>query len=194
MTINNLSIRQGGIDDALALAELINIAGEGLPAYLWEKMAEPDESIWDVGCRRAKRPEGGFSYRNAVCAQLEDQTAACLIGYPLASTPEEFDKETIPPLFVPLLELEAEASDTWYINVLATYPLFRSQGIGKKLLDHAQHKALEAGKKGLSLIVADNNAGAIALYQRCGFKQCAERAMVKEGWKHPGENWLLMIK
>jgi len=194
MNINNLSIRKAGVDDALALAELINIAGEGLPAYLWEKMAEPGESVWDVGCRRAKRPEGGFSYRNAVCAQLEDQTVACLIGYPLAATPEEIDEKTIPPLFLPLLELEAEASDTWYINVLATYPPFRSQGIGTKLLDHAQHKALEAGKKGLSLIVADNNVGAMALYHEYGFNKHTSRAMVKDGWKNPGENWILMIK
>ena len=194
MNMNNLSIREAGVDDALALAELINFAGEGLPVYLWEKMAEPGENVWDVGCSRAKRPEGSFSYRNAVCAQIEGQTVACLIGYPLASTPEEFDEKTTPPLFVPLLELEAEASDTWYVNVLATYPVYRSQGIGTKLLDHAQHKALDAGKKRLSLIVADNNAGAIALYQKSGFKQCAKRTMVKEDWKNPGENWILMIK
>ena len=40
-------------DDAAALAELINFAGEGLLLYLWTNMAEPRESAWEAGRRRA---------------------------------------------------------------------------------------------------------------------------------------------
>jgi hypothetical protein len=39
-----LSFRWATPDDAAALAELINFAGEGLPLYLWTNMAEPGES------------------------------------------------------------------------------------------------------------------------------------------------------
>ena len=35
--------RRATPDDATALAELIDFAGEGLPTYLWAKMAEPGE-------------------------------------------------------------------------------------------------------------------------------------------------------
>ena len=58
-------IRPATKADAHALADLINFAGEGLPLYLWKKMAEPGETAWEVGRRRAKREDGGFSYRNA---------------------------------------------------------------------------------------------------------------------------------
>ncbi|HEX6094114.1 MAG TPA: hypothetical protein VFZ07_12215, partial [Dongiaceae bacterium] len=57
--------RPAVIEDAPILAELVNYAGEGLPLYLWGKMAAAGESAWDVGRRRAARDEGSFSYRNA---------------------------------------------------------------------------------------------------------------------------------
>ena len=34
--------------DAVAMAELVNIAGEGLAAYQWERLAGPGETAWDV--------------------------------------------------------------------------------------------------------------------------------------------------
>jgi hypothetical protein len=77
-----LPFRRATPDDAHALAELIDFAGEGMPSYLWARMAEPGEGIWDVGRRRAKREEGGFSYRNAVVLEEGGRVAACLIGYP----------------------------------------------------------------------------------------------------------------
>ncbi len=41
-------------DDADALAQLIDMAGEGLPHYLWARMAGPGETAWDVGRRRCR--------------------------------------------------------------------------------------------------------------------------------------------
>jgi hypothetical protein len=38
--------RQATPGDAPALAELVNLAGEGLPLYLWTSMAEPGESAF----------------------------------------------------------------------------------------------------------------------------------------------------
>jgi hypothetical protein len=55
------SYRQAVLRDAPSLAELVNFAGEGLPLYLWEKMAKPGETAWDVGRIRAEREQGSFS-------------------------------------------------------------------------------------------------------------------------------------
>ena len=44
--MNTITFRQATKDDAMALAELINFAGEGMPYYLWEGMAE-DATIPD---------------------------------------------------------------------------------------------------------------------------------------------------
>lgn len=45
-------------DDAPALAELINMAGEGMRLHLWERMVEPGQSGWEVGRQRVRREAG----------------------------------------------------------------------------------------------------------------------------------------
>ncbi len=186
--------RRATPDDAHALAELINFAGEGLPSYLWQQMAEPGESVWDVGRRRARREERGFSYRNAVVLERDGQVAACLIGYPLPERPEPIDYDRMPAMFVPLQELENLAPGTWYVNVLATYPEHRGSGYGTRLLELAERLATAAGSRGLSIIVSNANAGARRLYERCGYRVAAERPMVKESWENAGTSWVLLLK
>ena len=181
-------------DDASALAELINHAGEGLPLYLWAKMAQPGESAWEVGRRRALREVGSFSYRNAVIAEADGRAVASLVGYPLPDAPQPIDRDEMPPMFVPLQELENRAPRTWYVNVLATYPQHRGQGYGTRLLGIAERLAAATGSIGLSIIVSDGNAGARRLYERCGYREITSRPMVKECWANPGENWVLLIK
>jgi ribosomal protein S18 acetylase RimI-like enzyme len=180
--------------DARALAELVNIAGEGLPLYLWSRMAEAGESAWEVGRRRAMRESGSFSYRNAVVAEIDDRVIAGLIGYPLPDRPEPIDLDGMPAMFVPLQELENRAPGTWYVNVLATFEKYRGRGYGARLLGVAERLAVAAGRSGLSIIVSDANAGARRLYERSGYAAAATRPMVKEAWENPGESWVLLIK
>jgi ribosomal protein S18 acetylase RimI-like enzyme len=181
-------------NDAAALAELVNLAGEGLPLYLWTNMAQPGESPWQVGRGRALREVGSFSYRNAVIAEADDGIAAALVGYPLPDMPDPIEYDQLPPLFVPLQELENLAPGTWYVNVLATYPAYRGRGYGTRLLAVADRLAAATAKTGLSIIVSDANAGARRLYERSGYAEVARRPMIKERWESPGENWVLMIK
>jgi hypothetical protein len=92
--------------DASELAVLVNMAGEGLPLYLWSKMAEPGEDPWEVGRRRAQRNSGSFSYRNAVMMEQDGSVVGCLIGYPLPAEPKPINYDETPPMFVPMQELE----------------------------------------------------------------------------------------
>ena len=186
--------RRATHEDAHALAELINFAGEGLPLYLWGKMAEAGETAWDVGRRRAKREDGSFSYKNTVVVEAARKVAGCLIGYPLPDRPEPIDHNDMPAMFVPLQELENLAPGTWYVNVVATYPEFRGQGHGTRLLSIAENMAADVSAHGLSIIVSDSNAGALRLYERCGYRHVAKRPMVKEDWDGAGENFVLLVK
>jgi len=180
--------------DAPALAELVNFAGEGLPLYLWDRLKQPGQTGWDVGLERARRDKSGFSYRNAVVAEIDGKCAACLIGYPQPEHPEPIDYAAMPPIFVPLQELENLAPDSWYVNVLAAYPDYRGQGLGTKLLAIADELTDATGKSGLSLIVSDANEGARRLYERCGYRDAGARPMVKESWENQGQNWILLTK
>ena len=181
-------------DDAEAMAELVNMAGEGMPLYFWEQMAGPGESAWDIGRSRARREIGGFSHRNTVVREEGHRVVACLIGYPLAENPEPVDYGDMPAMFVPLQQLEDLAPATWYVNVLASYPQHRGKGYGAELLTIAERLAAETGKRGLSIIVSDANTGARRLYERMGYSEQAQRSMVKERWDNPGENWILLTK
>ena len=181
-------------DDALSMVELVNFAGEGMPVYLWTKIAASGESAWDIGQQRARRESGGFSYRNTVLREQDGEVVAALIGYPLADDPEPVNYAELPAMFVPLQQLEDMAPGTWYVNVLAAYPEYRGKGYGAGLLAVAEQLAADCGCSGLSIIVSDGNAGARRLYERQGYVEIAARPMVKESWENAGENWVLLIK
>ena len=135
-------------EDAQAMAELVNMAGDGLPLYLWSKMAEPGEDAWEVGRRRARRDSGSFSYVNTVMLEQKGRPVACLIGYRLPDAPEPIDYEKMPAMFVGMQELENLAPKTWYVNVVATYPELRGKGLGTSLLSLAEDIAIDTGASG----------------------------------------------
>ena len=195
MSVPTETIRPAKLQDALALAELVNMAGEGLPFYVWAKMAPPGEDPWQVGRSRASREEGSFSYRNAWIIEASDGVAACLVGYPLSDEPEPTNEVALPTMFAPLQQLENLAPGTWYVNVLACYPRWRNRGYASSLLEHAETLALAAGvSNGMSVIVADNNVEARRLYQRFSFREVAQRPMIKEAWDSTGSAWILLAK
>ncbi|RYI29124.1 MAG: GNAT family N-acetyltransferase, partial [Acetobacteraceae bacterium] len=114
-----MSIRPATPDDAHHLTCFINMAADDLPLHFWKRTVGPEGDPWAYGRERASRGTGNFSYRNAWLAEADGEVGACLLGYP-ADEPSPIDPDT-PPIFVPLLELEALAPGTWYLNVLATY-------------------------------------------------------------------------
>lgn len=189
----NPPLRPGTIEDAPILAELVNHAGEGLPLHLWSRLAQPGETGWEVGRRRAARAEGAFSYRNAVMIDHGGECAGCLIGYEIPDDPVPVG-EDMPAMFVPLQELENLAPGTWYVNVLAVRPRFRHLGLGTQLLAFADETGRALRKRGMSVIVSDANPGARRLYERCGYRAAARRPIVKEDWRNEGRDWVLMTK
>ncbi|MEZ0280339.1 GNAT family N-acetyltransferase [Methyloceanibacter sp.] len=180
--------------DASALAVLVDIAGEGLPAHLWSTLRAPGQSILEVGRERAARETGGFSYRNALVAEVEGEIAACLVGYRLDDPYDLAGLEEIPPLVRPLVLLEAKAPGSWYVNVLATFPEFRQRGLGTALLGIAEEKARAGSAPALSVIVAAENVRARRLYATAGYEAHAtEPIFAFPGCPHGGD-WLLMVK
>lgn len=184
-----MAVRPAERRDAADLARLMDIAGEGLPRYLWAQLAEPGEEVWAIGQRRALRDEGGFSWRHAAVAEVGGAAAGAVIAYRIGA-PEPPD--ALPPMFRPLQELENLAPGSHYLNVLATYPEFRRRGVARLLL--AEAEARGGGAPETSLIVADRNAPALALYLACGYVERARRAIVKEGWACDSAEWVLLTK
>ena len=193
MTEFDAPFRRATLADAAALAELVQFASEGLALCLWTQLAGRGGDAWEIGRKRVSGETGGVSYRNALIGELAGSPACALIGYPLAAAAEP-DPDTLPAMLVPLHALTRLAPDTWYVHALAAYPQHRSRGLGTALLAEADRRAARADKPGLSLIVTDTNTGARRLYERSGYREAAQRKIVKEDWQHPGTNWVLLTK
>lgn len=176
--------------DAPELAELVNFAGEGLPHYIWKGLARDGQDPWEIGrARQAQKAQDG----QIVVADFGRGAVASLTGYEIGAEPTEITDD-FPALFRPLQELENQALQSWYINVLACYPEYRGQGIGSRLLDLAEDIALAGNLTRMSVIVASDNVGARRLYERKGYRELATAPCVKESWESKTESWVLLVK
>jgi ribosomal protein S18 acetylase RimI-like enzyme len=166
---NRHAIRPAERDDARAMAHLIDIAGEGIPSWLWASSGAPGDHPIDVGEERARRETGAFSYRHAILAEAEQKVVAMALSYPIKAHPE-VEQAALPLPLVPFAILEAESVGTWYINALAVFPNYRNSGIGRQLIEAVEATAKLAGNSAISIQVFSWNAAAIRLYERQGFR------------------------
>jgi ribosomal protein S18 acetylase RimI-like enzyme len=188
-----ISIRSATRRDATDLVALVDIAGEGLPAYFWSAMVEVGQSPFEIGRNRALRNEGSFSWRNAHLAEVDGTVAGLLIGYVIEDPVDLSNLDEMHEIVRPLAELEAEAPGHWYVNVLAAYPEFRGMGIGSMLLARADEIGRDNGTA-MAIIVASENTGAKRLYERAGYRARASRPLRGfPGYKRGGD-WVLMTK
>lgn len=180
--------------DAPDLARLIDLAGEGIPCWLWRQGAAPGQDPLDAGAARARREEGGFSYRNAVVAEAEGGIAGMLLAYRLPAAPDPRPAlDDVAPVLRPLIRLEWEAPGSFYVNAIAVFPGHRGQGYGRRLLALADDLARDAGADRVSLQVFEGNAGAVRLYRRLGFVETASSEAVPHE-SHPHHGRLLLME
>ena len=187
-----MSIRAATPLDVEHLVRFVNMASDDLSLHFWKRSVGPDGDPWAYGRERAARDSGNFSYSNAWLAEVDGEVAACLLGYP-ADEPAPIAPDT-PPLFVPLLELEALAPGAWYLNVLATYAPHRGKGLGGALLAKAEDIARAAGHPTISLIAEDTHRDALRLYRAKGYQEIARRPLVKGDWQVDASEWILFVK
>ncbi len=188
-----MQIRQATAADDADLVQFINMAADDLPLHFWRKSVGPDGDPWAYGRERARRETGNFSYRNAWVAEQDGAVAACLLGYMADAEPGPIDPDT-PAIFVPLLQLEALAPGSWYLNVLATYVPQRGRGLGSALLAHAETVARACGATSISLIAEDTHDAARRLYTAKGYVEVARRPVVKGDWQVDAAEWILFAK
>jgi ribosomal protein S18 acetylase RimI-like enzyme len=192
--VAKIAIRSATLGDATDLAAFVDMASEGIASHFWSEMAEAGQSPFQIGRTRAMREEGAFSYRNAHIAEIGGAIAGALVGYPIADPVDLSGINDMGQFARDLTLLEAEAPGHWYVNVLATYPEYRGEGIGKALLDHADMLGRAAAAKGMAIIVASENEGAWRLYEKAGYRKKASRPLVAfPGFKRGGE-WVLLTK
>ena len=76
---------------------------------------------------------------------------------------------------------------------MALFPEYRGKGIGTKFLEIAEEKAAQLSLPQLSLIVFEENEGAVRLYKRRGFYEIMrELAVTHPLIKYSGQALLLV--
>ncbi len=165
-------VRHATSEDARTLAKLIDIAGEGIPSWLWSQPYIDGQSPLDVGEARAKRPSGGFSYSNALIAEYQGTPVGMVLSYAIDEAPDD-DPEDLPLPIAPFVALEKLSVGTWYINALAVFAKKRGAGVGSRLLQAAEGLAIANGSKAMSIQVYEQNVGAVRLYTGLGYEIAA---------------------
>ncbi|MEL6102352.1 MAG: GNAT family N-acetyltransferase [Pseudomonadota bacterium] len=177
MTMQTTSlIRQASEADAPALAKLINIAGEGIPNWLWTRACVEGQTPLETGIERARRPSGGFSYTNALIADQGSDPIGMVLSYAITEAPEN-NPNDLPAPIAPFVALEKLSVGTWYVNALAVFAEARGRGIGTALMTAAEGQARVRGFDEMSIQVYEQNVDAVRLYERLGYTLAAKEAV-----------------
>jgi ribosomal protein S18 acetylase RimI-like enzyme len=179
-------------EDCYELACLFRIASGGVADYMWSRLAPkyPGLTPLEIGARRFAREGRNFSYKNCVVAEQDGAVIGMLFSFPIEERPEVGD-EPVDPILKPYERLEMPGS--FYICALALFAGFRGRGVGTEMLSIARKQAQEGGFGTLSLLVFEQNEGAVRLYERNGFEVSGRAPVVPhELIDHTGDV-LLMV-
>ena len=186
--------------DSRRIAELFSVASGGVADYVWSQLDYPGLSPIEIGEQRYAREDTDFSYQNCVVAEIDGEVAGMLVAFPMAeeqpdagaSEPSEIGAPASdePDVLAPYSELEVPGS--YYVCGIALLPECRNHGLGTRFLEIAREQARERGLRILSLLVFEQNEGAVRLYERHGYRVVDRRQVVPHPLIQYGGDVLLM--
>jgi ribosomal protein S18 acetylase RimI-like enzyme len=182
-----VTFRAATVEDSRTIAELFSISSDGVVDYVWMTLASeyPGLEPVEIGTVRYAREEGNFSYTNCVLAEREGEVIGQLCTYPVEASAEEPD-DPVDPVLEPYARLEIPG--TLYISSLALFEGFRGMGLGTQMLSIARDQARERDLDALSLLVFEQNTGAVKLYEREGFREVDRAPVVPHSLiRHTGD-------
>jgi len=180
--INELSIRPAKLTDLAPGAELVYSSMRRLADYL-EGSGEPRVAKRIIA-RLFAQPHNRFSYEFADVAVADGDVAGLLLGFP-GRLLGGVDRAMAPQLLeimgligflrfvgraIPLMRVKEATTDQYFISSLAVSPQFQRQGVGARLLAHAEDKALSSGLGQCALTLDIENVPARRLYERAGYQ------------------------
>jgi ribosomal protein S18 acetylase RimI-like enzyme len=166
--------------DALSCARLLLMASHGLAEAVFRDLVsgQPTEQI--IATRRIEPAGPLSSYTNWWVAEGDHSDIAGGINA-YASTGDSapvredlLTKEQI-RILRPMMELDAEAAGTFFINILAVFPAYRHVGLGRRLIALAVQQACEAGAVAVSLTTFEDDRRLVSYYRAIGFDAVASR-------------------
>jgi ribosomal protein S18 acetylase RimI-like enzyme len=180
--LKDISIRDAEGGDARALAEVCIMAGHGVMELFYEGLV-PGKSVIDcVMARRILDRDSFATFRRwRVATDAAGNFLGALNSLPhraLMNAPDDplLDDARLRPI-AGLLELEEEAGDSYYVNIIAVYPQHRRSGAGAALMRDAEHLARLQKFSRMSLCTFEDDPGLMGFYRGQGFETQARRAI-----------------
>jgi ribosomal protein S18 acetylase RimI-like enzyme len=179
---DNISIRPALAADSDIAAYLIHLSMKALADYLFGQndSFEARRILTTLFAQKSNR----FSYQFADIAEAGDRPAGLLISYPgrdMNSLEIPMGRQILKAFglarafrfirnALPLIPVKEAETDEFFINNVAVLPKFQGQGIGTRLLAHAEKKAKAANLGKCSLSVEIGNEPASRLYRHLGYQ------------------------
>lgn len=194
---NGVAIRDALAADVMQLAQLAIMAGHGLLDIFYGGLIPGKSTAEIVAERRMLRPGNFAELANWRVAM--DGTGGVLGA--LNSFPHDvFEKSPPDPLLTAerlavvdtLTELENSANGTYYINIIAVFPVRRKGGIGSALMAEAERLALRGGFRRLALSTFEADTVLVDFYRGHGFRILGTRPIAPHPDLEHGGNWALM--
>ena len=185
-----IELREARPGDVPALVELIDQATYGFVEHVFSVMSTPGTDPRRAVAAAVAEPASQLSLRKARVADSGGRVAGFIMCKDLPDPADLLSKDT-PDILRPIFELESEAPGTRLVDFVASRPDMRGKGVGTLLVRHAERGE---GPNGMSLTIHDRNLDARRLYERLGFRQVDRRPILKQGWDHPAEDWVLMVR
>lgn len=190
-----ITYRDGRKQDALRLAELIDIASGGVVEYLFHDLV-PGFTPVQVMTHILEDGSSHRSYKNAVVAEQDGKIVGMSLSYAgrYYGLTEEMRK------FFPQERLdflnnffELHVDESWFLDALAVDAAVRKRGVGGELISRTKARAMQNGYGSLCLVAFADNATALPLYERCGF-EVVQRIDIPSHELIPHEGGCLLMK
>ena len=188
-----MTLRQAIAGDTRHLAQFAIMAHGGCNEALYDGLF-PHQSIESVIEPGYSRSGTTTFYKNHWIAAESGQVAGGMHAFAFDVWADDPPDPRIPEEHYAVLQPFANlpASGTYHVNALSVYPEFCRKGIGASLLSLACEHGREKGFAEISLYVFAQNVGAVALYEKSGFKIVGREPVVEHPClRYTGEIFLM---
>ncbi|WP_290739985.1 GNAT family N-acetyltransferase [Amaricoccus sp.] len=192
-----LTIRRAMPDDALSCAQLLLMAAHGMAEAVFSDLV-PGLSTEQIIASHRIEPEGRPSSHTNWWVVEGDHSdiAGGMNAYALREVFRPSREEVLTDerirMLRPMIELNAEATGTFYINALAVFPEYRHAGFGRRLIALAVQGAREAGMAAVSLTTFEDDRRLVSYYRKIGFAAVASRPLQPHARLQAKGNVILM--
>ena len=173
--MEEIKYRNGKIEDCAKIASGICLASGGIMDFLAQAL--PNEAIEGWLAKGLAEDEPGNSFRHAVIAEVNGETAGVVYCYPseLFGLSEDF-KKSLGAENAAHVEsfFSSRVEESMFLDSIFVWPKWRRRGIAEQLIAQVMQRARAAGLKQVSLMVFADNTKARSVYERGGFSEVKE--------------------